>query len=967
MASNGFSPVTYGVARKYVDDSMQGAGAVRGKPCQIQSIDPITGGSRVTFLWEDNAGTQHTSTMDVKDGDEGPQGIQGPQGVKGDKGDTGAKGDKGDDGTDGKGIKAVTIDANEHLIITYTDDTTTDAGKIEVQSAVQSVNGKTGDVVLDASDVGALQDDTELFSGDYDDLTNKPTIPAALSDLTDDSTHRVVTDTEKATWSGKSDFSGAYADLTGKPTLGTAAAKDSTNAVTQNSTDLVESGAVYTGLAGKIDATEKGANNGVAELDSTGKVPSAQLPSYVDDVLEYASQAAFPATGETGKIYVATDTNKTYRWSGSAYVEISESLALGETSSTAYAGNKGKANADAIAAIKDGSSIDSFGDVETALADKADASDIPDITGKADKVSGATSGNFAALDANGNLTDSGKSASDFATPEDIEGQQSLLKDTVGWTGKNLLKNKGVSATLAGVTFTVNSDGSVTTSGTSTASVWFNINGNPSGSIEFLSSLERDTDYIYSGVPSNAPAKVQMTMWDVSDLCPRVTSTAQEQTFFIPASHAFGERTNMSIGTGDAGVNFDGLTFYPMIRKADIADPTYEPYHESVETMYEEEVHGVNLLKNGNTTKTLNGVTFTVNSDKSVTVNGTSSGGSTYTMLADYAGLGKGAYLQTGCPAGGTVNTYLLFTAVRHLDESAPLYVQDVGEGAELVIDSNTKNVATSIIVRDGTTVNNLVFRPMIRKADIDDSTYRPYNEQAIQNQINDKGVLGAKNLADISKVTSAGSVTFNSNGGFTVTGDAQYAGCRIPINNLTVGETYIASVKVTASNISDARYVVRDSGNLIKNGVNFGDQTGLYQFRFTYQDGWYLSIVFNMDGAVAGSSVTVEEVMLRLASDPDDTYQPYAMTNRELTEKRFEKRTLTSNDDLNNITEAGIYGIATQPSNSPVSYATLIVNKRSDGGISQLIQQSNSIYTRAYGGETPAWTSWYKFTGTVVS
>lgn len=104
----------------------------------------------------------------------------------------------------------------------------------------------------------------------------------------------------------------------------------------------------------KIPLSQKGTANGVAELDSSGKVPSAQLPSYVDDVLEFASLSAFPDTGETGKIYIAQDTNKTYRWSGSAYVEISSSLALGETSSTAYAGNKGKKNADDIAAIKAG-------------------------------------------------------------------------------------------------------------------------------------------------------------------------------------------------------------------------------------------------------------------------------------------------------------------------------------------------------------------------------------------------------------------------------------------------------------------------------------------------------------------------------------------------------------------------------------------------------------------------------------
>jgi hypothetical protein len=93
---------------------------------------------------------------------------------------------------------------------------------------------------------------------------------------------------------------------------------------------------------GAIPSTDKGANGGVAELDSNGKVPSSQLPSYVDDVLSYASQSAFPATGESGKIYIAEDTNKTYRWSGSAYAEISESLALGETSSTAYRGDRGK-------------------------------------------------------------------------------------------------------------------------------------------------------------------------------------------------------------------------------------------------------------------------------------------------------------------------------------------------------------------------------------------------------------------------------------------------------------------------------------------------------------------------------------------------------------------------------------------------------------------------------------------------
>lgn len=102
----------------------------------------------------------------------------------------------------------------------------------------------------------------------------------------------------------------------------------------------------------QVKRSEMGKAGGVATLDSNGQVPAAQLPSFVDDVLEYTSKTAFPGSGESGKIYVALDTNLTWRWSGSAYVEISKSLALGETASTAYAGDKGKALATDLAATK---------------------------------------------------------------------------------------------------------------------------------------------------------------------------------------------------------------------------------------------------------------------------------------------------------------------------------------------------------------------------------------------------------------------------------------------------------------------------------------------------------------------------------------------------------------------------------------------------------------------------------------
>lgn len=98
----------------------------------------------------------------------------------------------------------------------------------------------------------------------------------------------------------------------------------------------------------QVKRSEMGVNNGVATLDASGKILTSQLPSFVDDVIEAASKSAFPTKGESGKIYVALDTNLTYRWGGTEYVEISKSLALGETSSTAYAGDKGKQTTDTL-------------------------------------------------------------------------------------------------------------------------------------------------------------------------------------------------------------------------------------------------------------------------------------------------------------------------------------------------------------------------------------------------------------------------------------------------------------------------------------------------------------------------------------------------------------------------------------------------------------------------------------------
>ena len=321
-----------------------------------------------------------------------------------------------------------------------------------------------------------------------------------------------------------------------------------------------------------IDSAKMGVAGGVATLDNDGKVPASQLPSYVDDVIEgylyngkfYQDSAhTIEITALSGKIYVdiTNGVNKTYRWSGTAYVEISSSLALGETASTAYRGDRGKiaydhsqvsgdstihhthSNKSTLDGVTDakisgydthvantsnkatasayghakassttpnmdgsasvGSQVDQFarGDHRhpsdtsrvavynqpsseagkvllyahtrnssgeqadgmraistTALA--ADAGTIVQRTSdsqihvpvtpsagtnatskqyvdtlagnKADKVSSATSGNFAGLDSNGNLTDSGKKASDFKTVQSAKSSPSASGNAIAF-------------------------------------------------------------------------------------------------------------------------------------------------------------------------------------------------------------------------------------------------------------------------------------------------------------------------------------------------------------------------------------------------------------------------------------------------------------------------------------------------------------------------------------------------------
>ena len=182
--------------------------------------------------------------------------------------------------------------------------------------------------------------------------TTRATAAAEKAENAADVAIGVVNEAQQATANANQAAQSANEAATNANQAATSANDAATEAHTQ--AEYAKTQGDYAKAEGDRVLAEKGQPGGLAELDESGRVPSSQLPSYVDDVINVATYSQLPNPGESGKIYITEDTNLTYRWSGSGYVEISPSLALGETSATAYRGDLGKAAYD-HSQIKDGS------------------------------------------------------------------------------------------------------------------------------------------------------------------------------------------------------------------------------------------------------------------------------------------------------------------------------------------------------------------------------------------------------------------------------------------------------------------------------------------------------------------------------------------------------------------------------------------------------------------------------------
>ena len=266
--------------------------------------------------------------------------------------------------------------------------------------------------------------------------------------------------------------------------------------------------------------------------------------------------------------------------------------------------------------------------------------------------------------------------------------------------KNLLVLSAKTTTANGITYTVNSDGSIHVSGTAS--------GYSSLNVGTFTGINGQT-YILTGCPQGGDSRTYVLGIDGTNY----SDTGDGVSFTS-------DGTPKTIYIGVLSQTID-TTFYPMVRDSRIISSSYVKYNGDVDVVWENNGQK-NLLPNNATTTTINGITFTVNSDGTIKANGTASGGNA--TLVMYKGLFEGyeGYLFTGCPSGGGGSTY--FMAIEESGGNYQIFGRDNGEGG--ILSGQGSTVCNAYIrINNGTTVSNLVFKPMLRDVRIASDEYVP--------------------------------------------------------------------------------------------------------------------------------------------------------------------------------------------------------------------------------------------------
>ena len=734
--------ITLAAAKGYVGETADSLGAVKGAPATIKSITEIDGGHRVTFEWTGTSGTKQTSTLDVMNG---VNGTNGKNGAKGTKGDPGQNGQDGTNGQDGIGISKIEKTKTEGLVdtyvITFSDDSTFEYTVTNGKDGKNGSGSSTGEEnIIESIKVnGVAQTVAEDKSVDI-------TVPTVDVD-------KNYVDTELAKKANTSDI----------PSLDKYVTDEELNAKGY----LIS----HQDISGKVDKVK-----GKSLIADTEIERLKSVKNYDDTEIKTELAKKANSTNVTKEISdkiaeVVSDAPESFN----TLKEISDWISGHENDASAM-----------NSAIKDNKNA-----ITTLQTDKADKTEIPTVpTNVSDFTNDA--GYLTEHQDISNLVvkEEGKelSSNDYTSEE-----KTKLSGVGTSQGRNLIPYPLTNRITNGITYTVQSDGSVLANGTASAE------NNAYYNFAYKTLKLGDTSYTLSC--EGLPKSVYVYVYDetISKAVANVSDTPVTKTFVGDSTHTY----SLSINIGK-GTPVSDLAIKPILEMGTIAH-AYEPISESNVNLKDaidkiSTLQGRNLISypyyNGTSFES-NGVTYTVNEvDGTITVNGTATKESDFRLVSPYDTSDRKT-LELG-------QTYTLSDGVNQsnsIDYQAPIYFQFVridatkndfnygistnyGNMTWTASDANLLQYGIRIVVRSGVTVDNVVLKPMLEIGAIA-HMYEPTTESNISLKSAIDGKADKSKVADVNWTSvDISSVDENTNAGATINYCIKNGICYMSILNI---------------------------------------------------------------------------------------------------------------------------------------------------------------------------------------
>ena len=788
----GLNTTTYVLSKGYTKNTADSLGAVKGAPVTIKSITEIDGGHRVTFEWTGTSGKKETSTLDVMNGVNGKNGKDGI-GVKGDPGTNGS------DGADGIGITSVAKTKTEGLVDTYTitftdgstfnyDVTNGKDGKdgsgsstgeenviesIKVNGVAQTVaEDKSVDITVPTVDVDKNYVDTELAK-----KANTSDIPSLDKYVTDEEL------TAKGYLTSHQDISGKVDKVKGKSLI------TDTEIERLKSVKNYDDTEIKTELAKKANSTDiptkvsglQNDSNYQTDTDITTTLTAYATKTYVGEQIsnadhlkrEIVTEIPKPETADKNTIYMLKIESVTGNDKYREYLLIDGTVqCIGDTSVdlTDYAKTT---------------------DVDKKLNNKADKTEIPTVpTNVSDFTNDA--GYLTEHQDISNLVvkEEGKelSSNDYTSEE-----KTKLSGVGTSQGRNLIPYPLTNRTTNGITYTVQSDGSVLANGTASAenNAYYN----------FAYKILKLGDTSYTLSCEGLPKSVYVYVYDetIGKAVANVSDTPVTKTFVGDSTHTY----SLSINVGK-GTSVSDLAIKPILEMGTITH-VYEPISESNVNLKDaiDKVptsQGRNLISypyyNG-TSYESNGVTYTVNEvDGTITVNGTATKESDFRLISPYDTSDRKT-LELG-------QTYTLSDGVNQpnsIGYQAPVYFQFVridttkndfnygistnyGNMTWTASDTNLLQYGIRVVVREGVTADNVVLKPMLEIGNIA-HMYEPTTESNVSLKSAIDGKADKSKVADVNWTPAdISSVDENTSTGATINYCIKNGICYMSILNI---------------------------------------------------------------------------------------------------------------------------------------------------------------------------------------